>query len=76
MSSHLAGLDAVLIVTCGRCRDHREVRLDALPDGYGALRLAEVVRRLRCSICHEAPAGVALRTRLREMALIGLGAHD
>ena len=47
-----------------------------MPDGYGALRLAEVVRRLRCSICHEAPAGVALRTRLREMALIGLGAHD
>jgi hypothetical protein len=43
VSTHVAdftGLGAALLVTCGKCREPREVRLDGLPDDYGALREA------------------------------------
>ena len=56
---------SVLVVTCGTCRNTRELRLSLLCERYGPdLLLGTVLQRLRCRQCRAHPGTVRLLRQL------------
>jgi hypothetical protein len=53
--------DWLLHIQCGQCRRHGVLRLDSIAERFGSrLRIAEAIRRLRCSGCRGMPKLVTL----------------
>ena len=70
-------MERILNVGCLRCRELRELRVFRLAGRIGGRHtVGDVVPRLRCSRCGEAPDYVPIRNRLHRVILLGPGAYS
>ena len=55
---------SILSITCGTCRNTRELRLSVLGERYGSdILLGTLIPRLRCRDCRSTPYAVKLLAR-------------